>query len=360
MRSVWLRVLLPQLLPLMVWPLVAVLSYGMTVVDMALVIGPTQPPTLATLIWRDLNDAERAINARGAAGVLLLSAMIICLLLVVGLLWRLGRPWIGGFYSGYPRTGNIRNAILGQIWSLWRASYGLVLLLLLLQSFSARWPFPELWPTAWTVVAWQAFMSNPAPLIASLVLALATATVALAASVAWFENTHPTRDRLILFACTLSLCLPALVIALGQYRLFLAVGITGTTLALFLAHVLPVSAYVFVMLHGPYRGFDGRWQAVSSGLMQPRFRFLTHIKWPMLKAPLLYAWAVGFAVSVAQFVPAQLAAAGRYSTLPMEAVTLSSGGNRTLIASHALMLTVLPLLVFLFTSFLGRPRWGHR
>ena len=201
--------------------------------------------------------------------------------------------------------------------------------------------------------------ADATPLLTSLCLGLATATVGLAATVAWLETSRPTRDRIVLFACALALCLPALVIALGQYRLFLALGITGTAAAMFLAHILPVTAYVFVMLHGPYRGFDRRWQAVASGLMQSRGTFLARIKWPLLKAPLLSAWAVGFAVSMAQYVPAQLAAAGRYSTLPMEAVTLSSGGNRALIAAYALALTALPLIAFVLSGVFGKARWAH-
>jgi putative thiamine transport system permease protein len=95
-------------------------------------------------------------------------------------------------------------------------------------------------------------------------------------------------------------------------------------------------------------------------LGQNTVAFITKIKWPLLKAPILAAFAVGFAVSIAQYVPAQLAAAGRYSTLPIEAVTLSSGGNRALVAAYGAALTALPLLVFLMAQWLGRPRWKAR
>jgi putative thiamine transport system permease protein len=81
------------------------------------------------------------------------------------------------------------------------------------------------------------------------------------------------------------------------------------------------------------------------------------VKLPLLKAPLLTAAAIGFAVSIMQFVPAQLIAAGRFSTLPMEAVTLSSGGSRPLTAAFALALALPPLLGFLAAALLGRPRW---
>ena len=45
----WWRVAWPQLWPRSRWPQLAVLTCGLTVVDVALVIGPTSPPTLAVL-----------------------------------------------------------------------------------------------------------------------------------------------------------------------------------------------------------------------------------------------------------------------------------------------------------------------
>ena len=48
-HTAWWRIVWPQLWPLLGGPLLAVLAYSLTVVDMALVIGPTTPPTLAVL-----------------------------------------------------------------------------------------------------------------------------------------------------------------------------------------------------------------------------------------------------------------------------------------------------------------------
>ena len=79
--SVWLRVFIPQILPRLKWPLLIVWFYGASVVDVALAIGPTQPPPLSVIIWSDLNNADPAFNARGTAGALFLTAAL------VGLLW---------------------------------------------------------------------------------------------------------------------------------------------------------------------------------------------------------------------------------------------------------------------------------
>ena len=78
----------------------------------------------------------------------------------------------------------------------------------------------------------------------------------------------------------------------------------------------------------------------------------------LLRGPLLTAAAISFVVSMVQFVPAQLIAAGHWSTLPMEAVTLAAGGNRPLTAAFALALAEPPLAAFVLAGALGRPRWG--
>jgi putative thiamine transport system permease protein len=56
--------------------MLAVLAYSLTVVDMALVIGPTAPPTLAVLAWQWLLDGDVAINAQGAAAAGALAALL--------------------------------------------------------------------------------------------------------------------------------------------------------------------------------------------------------------------------------------------------------------------------------------------
>ena len=52
------------------------------------------------------------------------------------------------------------------------------------------------------------------------------------------------------------------------------------------------------------------------------------MKLPMLLRPMATAAAIGFAVSVAQYLPTLFIGAGRVATLTTEAVTLSSGADR--------------------------------
>ncbi len=355
--SGWIAVLLPQLLPHIKLPLVAVFVYGATVVDMALAIGPTQPPVLASVVWADLNDSDPYNNARGAAGVLVLSLLVMVVLGLAKVILLFTRSLLRYLLLG-QQDNVLGTKTLGKfVWYAWRGIYALVLAFLAVASVSGHFPFPNLLPEQFTARAWSILASDPRPILTSAILAVATSTLATMAAIAWLETQPQHRDRMMLAASIATLCIPSLLIALGQYRIFLLVGITGTALAMFFAHVLPVAAYVFVMLHGPYRAYDKRWQSTSQGLLASRMLFLSQIKWPMLRPPILAAAAVGFAVSVAQYIPAQLAAAGRYTTLPMEAVTLTSGGNRALIATYALALMLLPLMAFLGAGWASKPRW---
>lgn len=353
--SAFLRVVLPPLLDELRWPLVVTFVYGATVVDMALVLGPTQPPTLGVVIWRALNDANAAVNAMGLAMTLLLSAALAAVPGLAALLLRGGRGAWHLLLTAGPSALAVPCALASVIGLTAIVVLALAMSVLALLSVSPRWPYPALLPPSADLSAWMNL--SPAPLWLSLVLAITTSLTAVALAVLWFETQGPRRDRWIIGLALMALALPQLASAGGQYRLFLPLGLTGTLSGLFLAHLTPVAAYVLIVLQGPYRAFDGRYVAAARTLAATPARAWVCVKLPLLKAPLLTAAAIGFAVSIAQYVPAQLIAAGRFSTLPMEAVTLASGGSRPLTAAFALLLALPPLLGFLAAAMLGRPRW---
>ena len=355
--STFLRILLPQLMEALRWPLVIVFVYGATVVDMALVLGPTQPPTLAVVTWRALNDSDPAVNAMGLAATLLLTASLTLVTAAAAVLSRAASRGVRHFLTAGPSqlAAPRRTAVASGVACL--VMLALAVLVLALLSVAPRWPYPALLPPAADASAWAAMAASPAPLWLSLFLSLGTAAAAVAMTIIWFETQEPSRDRWILSLALAALALPQLASAGGQYRLFLALGLTGTLPGLFLAHLTPVAAYVLIVLREPYRGFDGRYVKAARALSASGLRAWMKVKLPLLRAPVLTAAAIGFAVSIAQYVPAELIAAGRFSTLPMEAVTLSSGGNRPLTAAFALALAVPPLFAFLAAALLGRPRW---
>ena len=372
-RSAWWRVAWPQLWPRLLGPLLAVLAYNLTVVDVALVIGPGAPPTLAVLAWQWLQDADPATNAQGAAAAWLLAgAMALAAALAWGSTgnpqWRrrqtrgpdamrtAARHSPGTTTTITTITTITLRASTHQPLALLLGIYLAVGLALGLGSFTGSWPFPQLLPEVWSLTAWRSVLASSGTLWATTGLALASSLSALLWAVAWLELAPHSWQRRAQALLYLPLALPGVLWVLGLHQLALAWGLDGQASGLWLAHTLACLPYVLLALQGPYTGFDTRLGQLAPTLGRSRWAFLWQVKWPLLRAALAASLAVGFAVSVAQYLPTLYVGAGRFNTVSTEAVTLASGGQRSLTAAYAGLQWLLPMLMFALAARLGRAR----
>jgi putative thiamine transport system permease protein len=223
-------------------------------------------------------------------------------------------------------------------------------------SISGSWPFPQLLPEAWSWAAWQSVLASSGTLWTTGALALASSLSALLWAVAWLELAPPVWLRRAQALFYLPLALPGVLWVLGLHRLALAWGWDGQAAGLWLAHTLACLPYVLLALQGPYTGFDARLAQLAASLGRSRWVFLWRVKWPLLRAALAASLAVGFAVSVAQYLPTLFVGAGRFNTVTTEAVTLAAGGQRSLTAAYAGLQWLLPVLMFALAAWLGRAR----
>lgn len=354
--ALWWRVLWPLLLPRLAWPLLAVLAYGLTVVDLALIVGPASPPTLAVLAWQALLDGDPARNAEGAAQAVLL-ALTLAALVALGLalappLRRAWRAWACNGQRHAARAAARRAARAAAAALL--ALYAVVALLLALSSFAGVWTFPSLAPQSWTGVAWTQVAASLDTVVLSAGLGTFAALSALALVLAWFEATPPAWDRRAMPLVLAPLVVPPLLLLVGLYGLALPLRLDGTPTGLGWAHTLMALPYVFVALAPAWRSFDARYEHTALALGRSRAAFWWRIKLPLLAAPVAAALAVGFAVSVAQYLPTQFIGAGRLATVTTEAVTLAAGGQRHTAAAFALLQALLPMLGFALAAAVAR------
>ena len=350
----WWRVVWPQLAQRLYWPLLAVLAYGLTVVDMALVIGPASPPTLAVLSWQWLQDADLMVNARGAAAGGVLTVAV----LGAALAWRAIQAMsaCSNRRSG-GRRGRVKPSRFESL-ALWLLGglYAAVLLALAVGSFAGVWPFPALWPEALTTQAWDSVWASRGTVGTTLVLAFASSAIALLWCVAWLELSPRRWDNALRPLLYLPLVLPAVLWVVGLYSLALHARLEGQWSGLLLAHTVMVLPYVLLALSPAYLGFDPRAAQLSASLGHGRWAFLLRVKWPLLRRSLAASAAVGFAVSVTQYLPTLYIGAGRFATVTTEAVTLAAGAQRSLTSAYAGLQFILPVLAFALAAWLGKPR----
>jgi putative thiamine transport system permease protein len=112
------------------------------------------------------------------------------------------------------------------------------------------------------------------------------------------------------------------------------------------SHLLFVLPYMFIALSATYLSFDERVTDQAMLLRRSYARVMLSVKWPMLLKPILFSVAIGFSVSVAQYIPTMLVGAGRFSTITTEVVNIASGSDRRIMAVYALIQQCLPLIMF--------------
>ena len=307
--TAWLKLVLPQLYPQIRLPVYAVLAFSLSVVDVALILGPGNPPPLAVLAmqWFSDPDVQRYFPA-AAAGCLLL-VLVACAIL----LWRaaecavaaLGRRWIQ--HGGRGRGAEPFLRLAAWAAGLTTALSAGGILAMALWSFASAWRFPAALPSGWTLANWQQALARlwwPAS-TTCLVGGLATAT-ALVLTLACLENEHRVGARAgtrALWLLYLPLLVPQIAFLFGTQVLLLRLGLEGGYLAVVWSHVLFVLPYVFLSLADPWRALDPRYARTAACLGASPNTVLLRVKLPMLLRPLLIAAAVGFAVSVGQYLP---------------------------------------------------------
>lgn len=333
----------------------AVVAFASSVVDVAVILGPTRPATLAPRLVEWVNDPDISMRFVASAGAMLqLGVTAAAILAWIGLERLAARLRDAGAARGLRLRRDrwlARSAIATTAISALAVFGGLATLGL--WSVAGFWPFPDSLPQGFTARSW----SNAriaAPLATTLaVAALATGLATLLALLCLVrEGETGRKGRLALAFVYLPLIVPQVGFLFGMQLLFLLAGVTASVPALVFAHLIFVMPYVFLSLSDPWRAFDRRYEAVAAGLGKSRAETLRRVRLPMLLRPLLTAAAVGFAVSIGLYLPTLLIGAGRLTTITTEAVALASGGSRRVIGVYAFLQMLLPFLGFAVATVL--------
>jgi putative thiamine transport system permease protein len=344
--------ILPSLYRQIRLPVFAVIAYSSSVVDVALILGPTTPPPLAVRIveWQADPDLNRMFVA--AAGAVLQLFITLAALAA----WWAGEKLIVGIWRARVPSGRrgrndgVYRHAAALAAALSAAAVVAGILILLVWSFAGFWRFPDLLPQSFGLKTWMrtlpvltGVMGN-AILIGFLASLIATILALGALEYESRAGTTPTIRAMV--ALYLPLLVPQIAFLFGLQIVLTRFALDGTLAALVLAHLIFVFPYVLLSLADPWRNWDVRYARMGRALGHGANGIFWRVRLPMLVRPVLTAAAVGFAVSVGQYLPTLLIGAGRWPTITTEAVALASGGNRQIIGATALLQALLPFIGF--------------
>ena len=360
----WLKAVFPAVYRQLRLPVLAVLAYALSAVDVALLLGPAGPPPLGVLVVRWFFDPDMARVFPAAAAACLLLALT----LAAVLLWVGGERAVGAVGRWWAASGTAGGAAAiwlgGLIVPVLLAAALLSLGVAGIWSVAGPWRFPDAWPTRMDGTAWAAQAGGMAgPFRTTLGAALAATGLALPLSVAALEAVarHGAAARPEWLGLVyVPLVVPQLSFLFGMQVALVRLGLDGGWAALVWAHLVLVLPYVLLSLRGPWSSLDPRLVRAAAALGASPNRVLVRVKLPVMLRPLLAAGAVGIAVSAGQYLATLFAGGGRMASLATEAVTLASGGDRRVLGVYAVAQAGLPLLFFALALGLPRLVWRHR
>ncbi len=362
----WLKTVFPRVYAQIRPPVYVVLAYSMSVVDVAVILGPNTPSSLSVQIVKLMSDPDLSMRLEGAAGALLQLSLVIGALVF----WRmgevvvagLGRRWIVAGRRGRADTVVASVALGAATTSALAILLGLVVLAI--WSFAGFWGFPDAFPDAFTWRNWD--RHGPGTLEAlgeTALIAVIVAMVALMLTIGCLEAEFRYGLRFsnrAVWLLYLPLLIPQTAFLPGLQTLMLNLGADEGRLPVMLAHLVFVLPYVFLSLADPFRAWDSRMGTIAAALRASPDGVLWRVRLPMLLRPILTALAVGLAVSVGQYLPTLLIGGGRVETLTTEAVALASGGDRRAIGVYGLMQTGAALVPFALALLIPAVVWRNR
>ena len=362
--AAWALVVQPQLGRRLVLPVMIVLVFSVSVVDMALVLAPLTPAPLAVRILTWFRDPDLSFQFIAAAGAVLQIGLALCCCLVwaaAAAVWAraVRLACAGGWRLSVPRVaGRAGHGLLLVFAVLPCVLAALGLASSLIWAFADIWRFPDALPSRWGFRGWALGGDGLVrAALTSAALGLSAAAVSVIAALIWLETTSFATVRRTEGVMYLPLLIPQIAFLFGLQILLIWLGMDGRPLTLLWVHVVFVFPYVMLSLGPSWRRFDVRFADVAASLGAGPWRRFWAVKLPILLIPLLTAFAVGFAVSQALYLPTVFASNGRVATLTTEAVTLASGAGRQTLGSASALQMALPLMVFLGADFIGRIRF---
>jgi len=358
--ATFFKLVMPTVFTQIRLPILAVLVFATSNVEIPLILGGNNPSTLAVAIMHWFNHIDLSMRLlASSAAVLQVAVSGLALLLLLGverIVIYAGRKRLSkGNRRFFDRL--VQCAAYSTV-ALYVALIGAVVYSVLMYSIAKQWLYPDLLPQGTTLLHWRIALETLAtPLSNSLLLGILVSTSALGLVLFTLESEQlkpagVNADRAFSVSLFLPLLVPGVAFLYGLVWFQQLVLQDAVWFHTYIAHTVYVVPYVFLSMAVAYRKFDIRYAKVAQSLGKTPWQVFYHIKLPSLFSAIMVAWALGLAISFSQYLPTLLASGGTIATITTEAVASVSGSSTRLTAVFVIIQAIMPLVGFVIAWYL--------
>ncbi len=224
---------------------------------------------------------------------------------------------------------------------------------ILLWSFTGRWPWPGLLPESYLLRTWNELLFGSGGLfrlmgnsmsIAGSVAILGTVIGILTARAA--ELYDIPGKILIRFGSLLPLLIPGTVFTMGIQVVLIRLGLTDTIPGIILVHLVAAVPYCITIMSDMTRAIGGRLEEQAAVLGAPPLRAFFYGSFHPLLPGILSSMSMGFILSYSQYFTTLLVGGGRVRTIATVLVPYIQSGDRALASAYSVAFVGSALAVF--------------
>jgi putative spermidine/putrescine transport system permease protein len=239
---------------------------------------------------------------------------------------------------------------------------GIVLIILVplipivLWAFSNRWFYPHLAPPEWSLHAWR-YVLSPASRAAEAaqaggLIALAATMLSLLIGVPAGRalGLHNFRGkRLVEFLILAPSIVPAMTSLMGIHVMFIKLGLSGTMAGVVLAHLIPITPYVTIVMASVFSNYDPEYEEQARTLGADPLRTFMYVTFPAILPGVIVAGLFAFIISWGQYITTLLISGGRVVTVPLLLFTFA-GARKHPYTAVLCLIFIAPSILYLIIS----------
>jgi putative thiamine transport system permease protein len=298
-----------------------------------------------------LQDPNISYHAYAGFGVLVLFVIFSGLIL---LYWLLFKMW-DTYQSVYKYYRVKKNDVV-----MYYMTYGVIFTVVIISvvsvgmnilwSFTGRWRFPDIFPSEFSMRVWQLNWDSILTIVcSSVMLAFFVTTISLIITIVLLETMTGMRTiyrKWVVGFFLMLLVIPQIMVMFGLSTTLLYFGFMDYYYNTIYGHVLYSITYMMLIMNVAYERYDIRYSHMSMTLGKSALYTFWHIKLRLILKAIIIASAIGFTVSISQYVPTLFLGGGRVETLSLETISVFSGANRRLMGLYGMIQGIIPLLIF--------------
>ncbi|MBQ7895743.1 MAG: ABC transporter permease subunit [Oscillospiraceae bacterium] len=252
-----------------------------------------------------------------------------------------------------------KNPVLKAILLLTLLCIFLPMLLILLWSFVARWPWPDLTPAIYSMRTFNDLLFRSNKLIkllgSSFTLAAATALCSTLIGIMTARATELYSIRfknLVYFGSLLPLLIPGAVFSIGVHILFIRLGLTDTWIGVLICHIIGAVPYCMTIMTDLTASVGDRLEEQAMVLGANPLRAFLHGSLPQLVPGILSSMSMAFILSYSQYFITLLIGGGKVKTIALVLVPYIQSGDRPLASIYSMVYVLSALAIFFIIEYL--------